>query len=52
VAERIERAFAVGADPPTAPMRLAAGGCAIAVAVLVVALLALLALILLVKLAF
>lgn len=52
VAERIERAFAAGADPPTAPMRLAAGGCAIAVAVLVVALLALLALILLVKLAF
>ena len=24
-AERIERAFAAGADPPTAPMRLAAG---------------------------
>jgi class 3 adenylate cyclase len=52
VAERIERTFAAGADPQTAPMRLAAGGCAIAVAVLVVALLALLALILLVKLAF
>jgi hypothetical protein len=38
-------------DIPKAPLRLAAGGCAIAVAVLLVALLAALAVILLVKLA-
>jgi class 3 adenylate cyclase len=57
VTERIERALTAtdGSASPglgTSGMKAAAGGCAIAVAVLVVALLALLALILLVKLAF
>jgi class 3 adenylate cyclase len=50
VERRLEQAFT--GDVATNPMKAAAGGCAIAVAVLVVALLALLALILLVKLAF
>ncbi len=55
VTERIERALMAtegSANIPTGATKAAVGGCAIAVAVLVVALLALLALILLVKLAF
>ena len=55
VTERIERALMAtkgSANIPTGATKAAVGGCAIAVAVLIVALLALLALILLVKLAF
>ena len=52
VERRIEQAFAGETASTGTPMKAAAGGCAIAVAVLVVALLAALAVILLVKLAF
>jgi class 3 adenylate cyclase len=50
IERQIARAF-TGEDPVRAPMKAAAGGCAIAVAVLVVFLLAVLAVILLVKFA-